>query len=62
VPGLDGGLLDATSTAGALTYDAKRNQYTYSWKTDKTWASTCRQLILRFLDGSEEPANFSFTK
>ena len=61
-PGSTAASSTATSTAGALTYDAKRNQYTYSWKTDKTWASTCRQLILRFLDGSEEPANFSFTK
>jgi ABC-type transport system substrate-binding protein len=52
----------ASSTAGTLTFDPRSNQYTYAWKTDKKWASTCRQLILRFLDGSEEPANFLFTK
>jgi len=41
----------SSANTSKLTYDAKTNQYTYNWKTDKTWASTCRQLILRFLDG-----------
>ena len=50
------------STTGTLTFDAKTKQYNYAWKTDKTWSGTCRRLILRFLDGSEEPANFAFTK
>jgi hypothetical protein len=31
-------------------YDA--SGYTYVWKTDKTWAGTCRELTLHFRDGT----------
>jgi hypothetical protein len=37
-----------------LTYDAATGQYNYIWKTDKSWAGTCRKLVLRFTDGSPE--------
>jgi hypothetical protein len=32
------------------------------WKTDKAWAGTCRQLQLKFIDGSTQTANFNFKK
>lgn len=52
------------STAGpgrsALRYDAASGQYNYSWQTDARWANTCRQLVLRFNDGSTQRANFQF--
>jgi hypothetical protein len=51
-----------TSTAGSsgLSYDAKSDTYTYVWKTDKAWAGTCRQLVVRFADGNAKLANFKF--
>ena len=45
---------------GGLTYDALADQYTYVWKTQQTWANTCRQLVLRLVDGSFHIANFQF--
>ncbi len=57
---VDGG--EATNTPGSsgLTYDAASNSYSYVWKTEKTWANSCRQLIVRFNDGTLYRANFSF--
>jgi hypothetical protein len=54
--------VEQTVTAGASTlqYDAATDTYTYVWKTEKGWAGTCRQLIVRFVDGSEYSANFRF--
>lgn len=45
-----------------LKYDARRDQYTYSWKTDRDWAGTCRQLVLTLDDGSTHTANVQFNK
>ena len=58
---LDG--VEETVTAGgsSLSYDAVSNQYNYVWKTDKTWAvGSCRQLVVRFIDGTTQYANFKF--
>ena len=54
--------IEETSTAGnsSLNYDAGSNQYNYVWKTDKAWAGTCRQLIVKLIDGTEHKANFKF--
>ena len=58
--------IEQTINAGgsSLSYDAKTNQYTYVWKTDKTWSAApggpCRQLVLAFIDGSFLRANFKF--
>jgi len=54
--------VEETVTAGgsSLSYDAANDIYTYVWKTDKTWTGTCRQLVLRFDDGSSQRANFKF--
>ncbi len=40
--------IEETTSAGSssLSYDTGTNTYTYTWKTDKTWANTCRQLVL----------------
>lgn len=55
--------IEQTAAAGSstLTYDASSNQYIYVWKSDATWRN-CRQLILRFTDGSERSALFNFVK
>jgi predicted outer membrane repeat protein len=56
--------IEQTVTAGSssLSYDPTTDTYTYVWKTDKTWAGTCRQLTLKLSDGSEHVANFRFNK
>ena len=43
-----------------LSYDATSDQYIYVWKTENSWAGTCRQLIVRLNDGSERVAFFKF--
>jgi hypothetical protein len=54
--------IDETVSPGgsSLQYDADADVYTYVWKTDKSWAGTCRQLILQFADATVEYANFQF--
>ena len=49
-----------TASNSSLSYNATTQQYTYVWKTDKAWAGTCRQLIVRLVDGTEHRANFKF--
>lgn len=55
-------VLQDTVTAGGsgLSYDAGSDQYVYVWKTDKSWAGTCRQLVVQLNDGSIHRANFQF--
>jgi hypothetical protein len=38
--------------ASKLSYDAATDQYTFVWKTDKSWAGTCKKVVLKFTDGS----------
>ena len=54
--------LTDTVTAGgsSLSYDAGSDQYIYIWKTDSSWAGSCRQLIITLNDGSVHVANFKF--
>jgi hypothetical protein len=53
---------DPTDTAGksGLSYDAKSGQYTYVWKTAKSWSGTCRRLNVALTDGTVHTANFKF--
>ncbi len=54
--------IEQTSTAGSSTlqFDPGSNQYTYVWKTAKSWAGTCRQLTVNLNDGSTHTAYFKF--
>jgi NADPH-dependent 2,4-dienoyl-CoA reductase/sulfur reductase-like enzyme len=54
--------IDETVTVGrsSLTYDAATDRYTYIWKTNKSWAGTCRQLVIGLDDGTFHRANFQF--
>jgi len=56
--------VEETVTAGgsSLSYDATADQYVYVWKTDKAWAGSCRQLVVKLNDGTSHQANFKFTK
>lgn len=54
--------LTETFTAGqsSLQYDASANQYIYVWKSEKSWAGTCRQIQVKLIDRTTHTANFSF--
>jgi hypothetical protein len=54
--------IEQTLTAGAssLQYDPTTDQYTYVWKTNKSWAGTCATLSLTLVDGTTHTAMFSF--
>jgi hypothetical protein len=56
--------IEEAATAGnsGLGYDPVSDRYSYVWKTDKTWAGTCRQFVLRLSDGSVHTAGFRFSK
>lgn len=55
-------ILEETVTAGgsSLSYNPVTDQYIYVWKTDASWAGTCRQLVVQLNDGSIHRANFKF--
>ena len=56
--------IEETVTAGqsTLNYDPLTQQYNYVWKTEKVWAGTCRQLVVKLADDSYHRANFKLTK
>jgi hypothetical protein len=51
--------IETTTTANSGLLFAG-GQYTYVWKTDKTWRGTCRELTLRLRDGTIKKAEFKF--
>lgn len=55
--------VEETTLAGSstLTYDPVTGQYTYVWKTEPAWADTCRQLVVKLVDGTYHRANFALT-
>jgi hypothetical protein len=54
--------VEQTSTAGSssLSYDPATNTYNYVWKTENSWAGTCRQLTMQFIDGQSYTLLFKF--
>ena len=46
--------------ASSLSYDPSTDQYTYVWKSEASWAGTCRQLQVELVDGTVHTANFQF--
>lgn len=58
-----GEVLDAvTAGRSGLSYDRATGQYTYIWKTDKTWALKSGRFLLTLSDGSEHSFAVSFRK
>jgi hypothetical protein len=57
-------VVEATSTAGAgwLSYDAGSQRYNYVWKTEDSWAGTCRTFDMTLNDGSSHQAMFRFVR
>jgi predicted extracellular nuclease len=52
----------ATMNPGSsgLSYSQGNGQYHYNWKTEKSWSGTCRQLVVKLVDGKMYWANFQF--
>jgi N-acetylneuraminic acid mutarotase len=49
-----------TDSTRGLQYDAATNQYTFIWKTNKSWSGTCRTFKIIFTDGTIQKAKFRF--
>jgi hypothetical protein len=54
--------LIAAPGASSLSYDATTDTYNFVWKSDKTWANSCRELSVTLDDGTVHTALFKFTK
>ena len=54
--------VEQTTIAGSssLSYDPATGIYTYVWKTEKSWAGTCRQFSMQLIDGQIYLLNFKF--
>jgi len=52
--------VEGTNTPGGSTLTYSPDQYHYNWKTESSWAGTCRILIVKLNDGSEHTALFKF--
>jgi len=54
-------LTDTVTTGNSgLSYDAQSDHYVYVWKTESSWAGTCRQFVIQLNDGTIQRANFKF--
>lgn len=54
-------VVEETTTArgDTLTYDIPTGRYVYVFKTFHAWSKRCRELVLRFADGTERSALFT---
>jgi len=50
----------ASPGGSGLSYDAATDSYSIGWQTDRAWSGTCRELEVRFADGSTQRARFNF--
>jgi hypothetical protein len=57
------GALDGPTPAdGTLSYNASSDRYTYLASTSKSWAGSCRDLVMTLRDGTVHRARFTFGK
>jgi len=59
-PGCPSASLDSSRALGTLTYKASIDRYVYLWKTDPSWAGSCRELVVALADGTVRRANVRF--
>jgi uncharacterized repeat protein (TIGR01451 family) len=54
--------VDVTETlnTGGSSLSFSGDQYNYVWKTQNSWAGTCRQFVMTLNDGTVHTANFKF--
>jgi len=57
-PSLETG--DSTLSPRGLKYTKGTGRYSYVWTTTLAWAGTCRQVIVKLIDGTYHRANFDF--
>ncbi|TVP42572.1 MAG: hypothetical protein EA350_15310 [Gemmatimonadales bacterium] len=62
--GVPEGAVEGTTTAGrsSLSYDPQTQQYTYVWRTERSWGNTCRRLTVEFTDGTVQSVDFRFNR
>jgi hypothetical protein len=56
----EGGEQASTPWRRVIRYRARRSIYVLLWKTERRWAGSCRQLVLRLSDGQVARAEFRF--
>jgi len=61
-PAVENPVDDKGGGGPGLTYDASLDQYVFRWKTDRSWAGTCREFRMSLDDGSLHTALFKFTR
>lgn len=54
------GVEETLASSNQLSYAVGTGLYQLGWSTDRAWAGTCRDLVIRFRDGSEARARFAF--
>lgn len=59
-PNLMSGTAIASPGRMKLKYDAFTSLYELTWSTMKSWKGSCRQLVVKFADGTYLRANFRF--
>jgi hypothetical protein len=57
---VDGDTPTATAGQSGVTFDSISSTYTYVWKTDGSWSGTCRQFVVKLVDGTVHRANLRF--
>jgi hypothetical protein len=45
-----------------LVYRKRKKRYVFLWKTDRRWAGSCRQFMLKLKDGTVRRADFRFVR
>jgi hypothetical protein len=52
--------LAAVEMTGNSSLSYSPDTYQFNWKTESSWAGTCRELVVKLNDGSEHVALFKF--
>jgi hypothetical protein len=50
-----------TARGDTLSYDTATGRYSYVFKAFHAWSGRCRELVLRFVDGTEQRVLFRIT-
>jgi hypothetical protein len=51
-------VIEETTEPGLVALTYENNQFVYHWKTEKSWAGTCRRLDVALADGTVRSADF----
>ena len=52
--------MEAIETSGNSSLSYSPDNYQFNWKTESSWAGTCRELVVKLNDGSVHTARFKF--